>query len=89
MLLLLLPQTVQISRTATGGTSKDVPLHTVPLAQAASISSSFLAVATSQRSAIAQELASTERLLNWGVLPSNTGSEYGRLTASDCLSSTH
>jgi len=46
---------------------KDV-LHTVPLAQAVSISSSFLAVAAHDKSELAQELASTEKLVNWGVL---------------------
>lgn len=52
-----------------------VQLHTVPLAQAVSISSSFLAVAAHNRSELAQDLASTEKLVNWGVLDREIESE--------------
>lgn len=53
-------------------------LHTVPLAQAMAVSSSFLAAA---RDAIPDDLAfarewlSTETLLNWGVLPNEDNSK--------------
>lgn len=59
-----------------------VSLHTVPLAQAVSISSSFLSISSSflafaahDKSELAQELASTEKLVNWGVLEKEMDSE--------------
>jgi hypothetical protein len=55
--------------------SDDAVLHTVPLAQAVSISSSFLAVAAHDKSKLAQALASTEKLVNWGVLAKELDSE--------------
>jgi hypothetical protein len=71
VLLFIWLQTVDVSYVR----GKD-ELHTVPLAQAVSISSSFLAVAAHDKSELAQELASTEKLVNWGVLKKQMDSEY-------------
>jgi hypothetical protein len=72
--------TVQLSR---NDKDVDVTLHTVPLAQATAISSSFLAGATYKLKELAadspvavklaefaQDFTSTEKLMNWGVIPS-------------------
>lgn len=52
-----------------------VKLYTVPLCQAMSISSSFLAVASSNGTKLAQQLASTEEFVNWGVQPSTVAGD--------------
>jgi len=61
----------------TDGCSGDVQLphkapHPVSLSQAVSISSGFMASACYDKPAAAQKLASTEELVYWGVLPSET-----------------
>jgi len=62
---------VEIDRTGTN--SRGWPFHTVPLAQAMSISSSFLAAGFHDSRPFAQKLASTEKLCNWGLI--NSGAE--------------
>lgn len=44
-------------------------LHTVPLVQAVGISSSFLAASAHKLNDIVQEMASTEELVTWGLVP--------------------
>lgn len=57
----------------TGKNSKGYPFHTVPLAQAMSISSSFLAAGFHWSRPFTQTLASTEELCNWGLMNTETG----------------
>jgi hypothetical protein len=70
-------QTVDITR--------DKEQHTVPLAQVVAISSGFLAAATHHLSDFVQRWASTERLLNWGMLPNQINSECHGYLLANCL----
>lgn len=66
---------MEVDRSEATAKACKLPLNTVPLAQAMSISSSFLAAAFHNKRPFAQMLASTEKLMNWGLM--NTATEGG------------